>query len=243
MTYLRHTRTRPARYKCIALNKAGNASFEFLLRVQPDLTRLAAHAKWPNSSRAADNQEASPDALSQPSREPLPPAAGSSPVASGGWLKGSTTFQVTIVIVSLLMGAVILAFILFCVIIYQIKPSPGQPPPAMVGSYSMTPTQPSKPLQATCNGLSPVSASLQYASAPNNILLKASCDPLTGHSPVHLIAKLGAHDEMIANEMQHQSPHEPTYSTDQSNVGYQTRWPSNSPFAPQPSLNSYTSMV
>lgn len=50
--------------------------------------------------------------------------ASSSLSQSAGWLKGSATFQIVMVIVSVLMGAVILAFLLVCVVIYQIKPAP-----------------------------------------------------------------------------------------------------------------------
>lgn len=47
----------------------------------------------------------------------------SSSSSSGAWIKGSTTFQITMVVVSVLMGSVILAFVLFCIVIYQIKPT------------------------------------------------------------------------------------------------------------------------
>lgn len=62
------------------------------------------------------------------SNAPLPASSygGSSPTTmnpSGTWLKSSTTFQITIVIVSILMASVIIAFILFCIVIYQIKPT------------------------------------------------------------------------------------------------------------------------
>lgn len=280
----------------MALNRAGNSSQEFLFRVQADLSMAptppppssSAPTKWPrwfaspNSSEHAGTRDqrahqearhqASSSAQASSSGAPTlssPSQASSAPSLAGAWLKGSTTFQVTIVIVSVLMGAVIVAFILFCVIIYQIKPSPGQLA-AAVGALgpptSGTPVQQAaSPLAGT---LEPAQSSICSAfpapymlgqtqpgapavkNASASLILTASCDPLTGSSPVHLLA--GAHP--LANspgssehqEMQlsvnHMEPAQPAVHLHHEPPETGALYPAWN-FIPQPSQSNYTSML
>lgn len=201
-------------------------------------------------------------------------AAGAAPSLTGGLLKGSTTFQVTIVIVSVLMGAVILAFILFCVIIYQIKPSAGQlaaaasvPGPTASGTPTLRPASPrASSLEAsarppTCNGFPGASAAYIMSAGPPqaplvnsgaNLILTASCDPLTGSSPVHLMApspsRLAADQQELqprtGDSVLFQPPAPPPARVHltqphQPETGAHAAWN----FVPRPSANSYTSML
>lgn len=187
-THFNTIKQKQRRYKCIALNKAGNASFEYLLRVggSPARDQLSSAAS-PLSNAANSNgmlrdtthsnngnnkvktatsslgfqhhlrdqraQQQKQQVLTQQQQEMEQQASrrkdlGKSHLAaqssnqqqqqqqqqatqthlvpSNTWLKSSATFQVTIVVVSILMAAVIIAFLLICIVIYQIKPSSAQ---------------------------------------------------------------------------------------------------------------------
>lgn len=179
------------RYKCIALNKAGNASFEYLVGVNgggggaSSKVGLPAQSMQAGSSystlfggssrdlsagagirtsvasssqtnlqhhmrdQRAQQQQVVSAQMSQEEQQAIAaanklkqslnnkqpasfqPASANQQqqttqtnlVPSNTWLKSSATFQITIVVVSVLMAAVIVAFLLFCIVIYQIKPS------------------------------------------------------------------------------------------------------------------------
>lgn len=223
------------RYKCIGLNRAGNQSVEFILRVQrkPQAPSDSQAAQLAPSGSARDqraNSLANGGNLASSSKsnqetKALASQASNSNVyeqksqvfrhiqqqsASSQWLKGSFTFQFVMVFVSVLMAGVIVAFVVFCIAIYRIKPS-GNPPAFRSQTNGLDPStgQPTTPTtNSTQNSYWPL-LSLRKASnvfSQNSPvvggqrgippMLTAVCNPITGQTPVHLLASHSPHLEM-----------------------------------------------
>jgi len=179
----------------VALNRAGNSSVEYLLRV--------IGAESPRDAPATGSREQQWLAQQQPARDQRAPASQQEPTAAGNgnrgrnpgaqegvvantqpaanappssWLRGSTSFQVTMVIVSALMGAVVVAFLLFCVLIYQIKP----PTMAALKSEAKGPLGGATLASGDGN---------EFGFGPPAPHLAAVCNPNTGLAPMHLLAR------------------------------------------------------
>lgn len=129
----------------------------------------------------------------QPQEPPPPPPPPQPRRGWTGWLRSATGLHVVMAVVSALMGAVVVAFLLFCVLIYRIRPL-KEPPTRANGNHLLAPVGAAasqRPLQVAPAPQAPLKllfpAELAPASTVSTPLLAALCDPLTGQSPVHLL--------------------------------------------------------
>lgn len=227
------------RYKCIALNKAGNSSVEYLLRVvgqssapdggsyipSRDVTSAGSRNPATRDQRAQQaiqqHHVQQQQQLEMANKARILAAQTSqmtteTNTAGGSWLKSTTAFQITIVVVSALMAVVIIAFILFCVSIYQIKPSfaPGSLFPmqnqqwkdangrttilSSPADHTMSPLT-NQQFVAGMNGRSTLEPFTTNQAQPlygianqSTPLLSSAGEPAYGRTPVHLVLNQAA---------------------------------------------------
>lgn len=201
--------------------------------------------------------------------------------ASSTWLKSSTTFQITFVIVSVLMLAVILAFLVFCIIIYQIKPSTAQAATQPTANSMMMQRdkgsgQDSALVRSGSRAVSlivglghqlnfsapngrqnHINAShlnlnreqqMYVANNQNTPLLAAICDPITGRSPIHLIAHqpiMQQHHQINqpASHLQQQLQQQPFESIEENAMSWFSQTNSSTASPSQPRSVDYNNNI